>query len=86
MSHIFNVPKTFKVTGYDHDFEGFWYVENVTHELFSETLLTHLKLTRDGNITESSKFPVVQQYSDLPNPVLINNRWCMKTEHVNVYN
>jgi phage protein D len=75
-----------KVTGYDHDFEGFWYVESVTHELFSETLLTHLKLTRDGNIDESSKFPVVQQYFDLPNPVLINNKWCMKTEHVNVYN
>ena len=34
--------------------EGFWYVESVTHELFSETLLTHLKLTRDGNIDEST--------------------------------
>ena len=75
-----------QVLGYDDNFEGYWYVQSVSHELFSETLLTHLKLTKDGNNNDMPKFPSVQKYSDIPSPVLIDNKWSMKTEYANVYN
>lgn len=75
-----------KVEGYGGDFDGYWYVNSVTHTLSTDTLLSSLKLEKDGTYDVLPKFPVVQRYLEAPLPTLINNKWVMKAEYVNVYN
>lgn len=75
-----------KIEGYGGDFDGYWYVNAVTHTLSTDTLLSSLKLEKDGTYNVLPKFPVVQRYQQTPLPVLIKNKWVMKTEYVNVYN
>lgn len=75
-----------KIVGYEGNFDGFWYVDKVSHELYSESLTTYLRLTKDGNSKKLPKFPVVQQYKEPQQPILINNLWVFKSEYTNVYN
>lgn len=75
-----------RIEGYGGDFNGYWYVHAVSHELFSESLTTVVKLSKDGSIDALPKFPVVQRYVEAPLPILINNKWSMRSQYVNVYN
>jgi len=75
-----------KIEGYDGDFDGYWYVHTVSHELQSELLVTEVRLEKDGSYDELPRFPVVQKYVNPPTPVLINDAWVMQSEYVNVYN
>lgn len=74
------------VDGYGGDFNGYWYVNSVSHELITESYVTTIKLEKDGSFDSLPKFPIVQRYSAPPLPVLINSKWLMKSEYVNVYN
>lgn len=75
-----------RVDGYGGDFDGFWYVQSVSHDLFTDTLLTNLKLIKKGSYDILPKFPTVQRYVQPPIPVLIKDKWVMRTEYTNVYN
>lgn len=74
------------IEGYGGDFNGYWYVQAVSHDLISESLTTNLKLIKDGSFDNLPKFPVVQKYSQPPLPILINDQWSMRSQYVNVYN
>lgn len=74
------------VDGYGGDFDGYWYVNSVSHELISESYLTTVKLEKDGSFDSLPKFPIVQKYTKPPLPVLINSKWLMQSEYANVYN
>ena len=75
-----------KIEGYGGDFDGYWYVISVTHTLSTDTLMSFLKLEKDGTYEVLPKFPIVQPYKEAPLPILIKNSWVMKSEYVNVYN
>lgn len=75
-----------KIEGYKGDFDGYWYVNSVSHELFTESLTTRLKLEKHGNYQQLPRFPIVQKYSKPPTPILIKDTWVMRSEYVNVYN
>lgn len=75
-----------KIEGYGGDFDGYWYVISVTHTLSTDTLMSSLKLEKDGTYDTLPKFPIVQRYQETPLPILIKNSWVMKSEYVNVYN
>lgn len=75
-----------RVDGYGGEFDGFWYVQSASHDLFTDTLLTSLKLIKKGSYETLPKFPKVQQYATPPSPVLIKDKWVMRTEYANVYN
>lgn len=74
------------IEGYGGDFNGYWYVQSVSHDLVSESLTSTLKLMKDGSFDNLPKFPVVQRYTEPPLPILINNKWLMRSQYVNVYN
>lgn len=75
-----------QVNGYESNFDGFWYVESVTHELVSENMVSYLRLSKDGDNQTLPKFPSVQKYIAPPLPILINNNWVAPKEFANVYN
>ena len=75
-----------KIEGYGGDFDGYWYVNSVTHTLSTDVLTSFLKLEKDGTYDILPKFPVVQRYLKTPLPILIKDKWVMKSEYVNVYN
>jgi len=75
-----------KIEGYGGDFDGYWYVNSVTHTLSTDTLTSFLKLEKDGTYDILPKFPIVQRYQEPPLPTLIKDKWVMKSEYVNVYN
>ena len=74
------------ITGYGGTFDGFWYVESVSHDLLTDSLTTSLKVKKKGDYEVLPKFPSVERYVPAPFPVLIDNKWVQQTEHVNVYN
>lgn len=74
------------INGYKGTFDGFWYVESVSHELLTDSLTTLLKLKKKGNYEVLPKFPSVQRYSSAPLPILIKNTWVQQKEYANVYN
>lgn len=74
------------INGYKGTFDGFWYVESVSHELLTDSLTTLLKLKKKGNYEVLPKFPSVQRYSPAPLPILIKNTWVQQKEYANVYN
>lgn len=75
-----------KVSGYSSNFDGFWYVQSVTHELVTDNLLTHLGLSKNASSTKLPKFPNVQRATSPPLPILLNNKWALPREYANVYN
>jgi hypothetical protein len=75
-----------KVEGYGNNFDGFWYVNSVTHSLASESMLSTLSLSKSSADTTYDYFPIVAQYQKPPQTILINNAWVSQTEFSNVYN
>jgi hypothetical protein len=74
------------INGYKGTFDGFWYVESVSHELLTDSLTTVLKLKKKGNYAVLPKFPLVKKYVPAPLPILINNTWVQQKEYTDVYN
>lgn len=74
------------INGYKGTFDGFWYVESVSHELLTDSLTTLLELKKEGNYEVLPKFPLVQRYAPAPLPILIKNTWVQQKEYANVYN
>jgi len=75
-----------KIEGYGGDFDGYWYVSSVSHDLSTDVLTSSLKLEKNGTYDVLPKFPRVQRYQKAPPPILIKDKWVMRTEYVNVYN
>lgn len=75
-----------KVEGYGGDFDGYWYVKSVSHELMTDLLTSSLRLEKSGNYDVLPRFPVVQRYEKAPLPVLLKGKWVFKSEYSNVYN
>lgn len=75
-----------KVEGYGGDFDGYWYVVSVTHDLSTDVLTSSVRLEKDGTYDVFPKFPVVQRYERAPLPILIKDKWVLRSEYVNVYN
>lgn len=73
------------VTGYDSNFDGYWDVVAVKHDLVSNSLLSYLTLEKDYDMANLPKFPKVQKYVKPPNPILINNTWVLAKEFKYVY-
>jgi hypothetical protein len=74
-----------KVEGYGNNFDGYWYVNKVVHELVSESMISNLSLSKNTPDEDFDKFPKVRKYRLAPEPILLNNRWVAQTEYADVY-
>lgn len=74
-----------KVEGYGNNFDGYWYVNKVLHELVSEAMISTITLSKNTSDDNFDKFPKVKKYLPAPEPILLNNRWVAETEYADVY-
>jgi hypothetical protein len=70
---------------YNSQFDGFWYVNNVHHELFQSTISTSLEISKDSLGASEVGPTMVASYSTPPAPALRNGRWVSETDMVHVY-
>jgi hypothetical protein len=73
------------INEYNSEFDGFWYVVSVRHELTQSYMVTHLELARDslGTIDDAKKVSVAHKTP--PNPALINDVWVSSKDYSDVY-
>jgi phage protein D len=70
---------------YNSNFDGYWYVRSVRHEITRSELVSILELAKDGtNETDYTINPVVQ-YSQPPASALLNQQWLAEREYINIY-
>lgn len=70
---------------YNAQFDGFWYVQGVSHEVFQSTMVTHLKVSKDSMGERESEPAMVAPYNPPPVPALRSGKWVSESHFVNVY-
>lgn len=70
---------------YNAQFDGFWYVTSVRHEIAQSSMVSYLKIAKDSldGITPSPT--VTSPYVTPPSPALTNGKWMAGNELVNIY-
>lgn len=73
------------ISEYDTEFDGFWYVQSVKHEMTQSVMRTFLELGRDSMGTTPTTIRTAQKYQTPPTPALIGSSWVSSQNYVNVY-
>lgn len=73
------------IEGYSSNFEGFWYVRGVEHEILGSNCISRLKLSKDFNTTNDAVFPPSEISESHPTPKFIEKTWRASVEKVSVY-
>ena len=73
------------INEYNTEFDGFWYVQSVQHEMTQSIMRTFLEVGRDSLGTTTSSIRTAQTYSSPPVPALIGTSWVSSSNYVNVY-
>jgi len=70
---------------YNTQFDGFWYVNSVKHEIAQTAMVSYLRISKDSldGITPSPN--ATSQYITPPTPALTNGKWMAGQELVNIY-
>lgn len=71
--------------GYKSNFEGFWYVRGVEHEIVGSNCMSKLKISKDFNTTNEAVTPPSDIGSIPPTPRFINGTWKASIEKVDMY-
>jgi hypothetical protein len=74
------------INEYNTEFDGFWYVTSVRHELLQSHMRTYLELARDGLGTIATAKKATAAYAIPPVPALVGTTWISSKDYINVYN
>jgi hypothetical protein len=74
------------INEYNTEFDGFWYVMSVRHEITQSYMRTYLEVARDGLGTTALAKQVTATYVEPPEPALIGNAWVSSKDYTHVYN
>lgn len=74
------------INEYNTEFDGFWYVTSVRHELTQSHMRTYLEVARDGLGTVATAKRVTDPYVTPPEPALIGSAWVSSTDYTHVHN
>jgi hypothetical protein len=70
---------------FNTDFDGFWYVRAVTHNVYQNHYVTNLRLSKDGVYDDFVKVPAVTKLKTPPGSSLIDKSWVASVRRVNAY-
>lgn len=73
------------VNEYNTQFDGFWYVTGVRHEITMSTMMTSVEIIKDSLGTPTTDPSVTTMYTPPPVTALQSGTWISETEMVNVY-
>ena len=70
---------------YESQFDGFWYVNKVRHNISQAALVTHVDLAKDSLGEVKTPPQPNSEYVKPPAPAIINGKWVASFNSVNVY-
>lgn len=70
---------------YNTEFDGFWHVSSVRHEIAQSAMMSYLVLNRDSLGPAQDTSTPTEVYKTPPAPSLRSARWVSETEYVSVY-
>lgn len=73
------------VKEYNAQFDGFWYVQGVRHEVFQSTMSTHIEISKDSLGNREIEPTMSDSYTTPPAPALRSGKWVSEVNMVNVY-
>ena len=73
------------VKEYNAQFDGFWYVQGVRHEVFQSTMSTHIEISKDSLGNREVEPTMSDTYTTPPAPALRSGKWVSEVNMVNVY-
>jgi hypothetical protein len=73
------------INEYNTEFDGFWYVKSVRHEITQSYMQTYLEIARDGLGKTATAKKVTAPYVAPPEPALISNLWVSSQNYALVY-
>ncbi len=71
--------------GYKSNFEGYWYVRSVDHEILGSNCISKLHISKDFNVSNNAVIPASESPSEVPESRYINGSWKASVERVDVY-
>lgn len=74
-----------KIDKYESDFDGFWYVQEVEHQITKSEMVSYLKIATDSTPVQTLSPNVVRPYSPPPIPSIIKGRWVAGAPFVEIY-
>jgi hypothetical protein len=73
------------IDGYKSNFEGFWYVRSVEHEIIGSNCISKLHISKDFNTTNEAVIPASESPNDPPPSQYTDGIWKASIERVDVY-
>jgi hypothetical protein len=70
---------------YNAQFDGFWYVKSVNHEITQSSMVTHLEIVKDSTGSSEDIPMSTTAYIAPPAPALQGGEWISSADMVNVY-
>jgi hypothetical protein len=74
-----------KINKYDSDFDGYWYVQEVQHQVTKSELVSYLKIATDSTPSTTLSPNSVQTYRQPPQPTLLKSKWVKGAPYLDIY-
>jgi hypothetical protein len=71
--------------GYKSNFEGFWYVRGIEHEIVGSNCMSRLRISKDFNTTNEAVSPPAELPLTPPSPKFVAGSWRASVEKVDMY-
>jgi phage protein D len=71
--------------GYGSNFEGFWYVRGVEHELIGSNCMSKFRISKDFNTTNEAVLPPPQSSKFVPRAKFVDKTWRAVSEGIDIY-
>jgi hypothetical protein len=71
--------------GYKSNFEGFWYVRGIEHEIVGSNCMSRLRISKDFNTTNEAVSPPAELPVTPPSPKFVAGSWRSSVEKVDMY-
>ncbi len=70
---------------FDSEFDGLWYIQEVRHDIKSQNYTTELTLKKYTNGSEDLVKTTVEEQTESPQPILLEDKWVAETVRVLEY-
>jgi phage protein D len=73
------------ISNFESNFEGFWYVKEVTHTITRDEFFTEMTVSREDTNDIASYMTMSSRIPEIPSPAFINNLWQASTQLEDIY-
>ena len=74
-----------QINKYESDFDGYWYVQEVQHQITKSEMVSYLKIATDSTPPQVLGGNIVRPYVSPPEPNLIKGKWVTGSSFIEIY-